>query len=1607
MGSAPRPAEVLSESAHTRVVRVLLPEGRSAIRKQLRGPDAEERASHETEILRRLSGIAHIVQLAPHQPDPRAILLDDVRGVRLASVPTPLEPSRVVDIVLELARAVAAMHQRGVVHCDINPGNIVLADDRRSPYLIDFALATTFAELRSEFTHPKEIVGTLPYLAPEQTGRTGRSMDRRVDLYGLGATMYELVTGRPPFGTGDPVRLIHDHLARPAVPPATVNPDLPPCLSEIVMHLLEKEPDNRYQTADGLIHDLEKVREGAADLRVGEDDVPPRLTEPSRLVGRDHEIDVLRAAFETAVAGESRGVAISGGSGVGKSALIDELRPIVTAVDGWFISGKFDRYRRDQEHDGVAQAFRGLGRLLLAEPEEELAEIRRRLLDALGANAGLAAAVLPEFATLLRVPPDPGDPDTAQVRARRNSVEILRAVASRKRPVVFVVDDVQWAGATPLGFLDQMLSGEEKAEGLLTVVAYRETDIDPDYPLAALVARWRSQSGKPEHLRLTNLDQHNLTAMVAEVLHAPVDTVADLADSVFGLTRGNPYETFELLRGLQREGELWPTGSGWRWNPATLQRRLSQERMTDLPQSRAAGLPIETRRLIEAMACLGGEVNLPVLECATGLSGTTVQERLAPALADGLLAMVSGRQAVRFHHDRLRDAVLNATDPDDLRALRLRLARQLASRPELFAEAADQYLPVVDVLTDPSERRHTATLLSKAAQKHMWIGESLPAERLLGAALSLTDDPPVLIERYTLRHAALYRLGRLEEADEVYQDILDMSPEPHDRIEASRVQISSLTNRNRTEDAIKLGLDLLRQVGWPVPKPDEVEKEIDRELDWCTRWIEETTEADDLSRPDVTDPVVLSAGALISQMIPACFFRDRTTMAWLALAAARIWAERGPTRTLVGAISHVPLVFMARRGDFRAGYRLTRRVLAVGEERDFEPFLAQARLLYAISLCHWFRPLEEAVPESVAARESLVRAGDLQNACYTFLIVVYAPALATTLDGYAAEVDAAIAFAERTGNAYMTGILHPYRWLVASLRGDPTIDGATMAEPLEAEPLAAANASIVRAFAAAIFDDSAALARHSRTAFSLRSAVEGTWAMWQAQLVRALALADRVRAASEHGAELAELDGIVDWIAQRAADMPTNFRHMLTLVRAERAWAVGDFRTAIYAFDSALRDARHRPLHRAFIAERQARFMLAHGLDNAGWLLLGEAREEYRVWGAQAKVDQLDRAYPSLDIPIEPAAGRLTMRTSITAGAIDMRGILDASRALSSATSLAALRAKVVEVLSAMTGATDVNLVVWRGEQRQWLAATDEGEGLAPIDQRHRAPTSVMRYVERTREPLIVSDATRDDRFARDPYFLDLSTCSLLAVPVLSRGALRAILLLENHLIRDAFQEERLEGVMLIAGQLAVSLDNALNYSSLERMVAERTQELARANDRLAHLSITDPLTGLANRRRLEESLRHEWQRARRTRAPLSVAMVDIDHFKRYNDLHGHREGDRCLERIATQLDRTVRDTDLVARYGGEEFAVVMPDTGAAAAREVAERIRLAVGELAEPLTPQQMVTVSAGVATLVDADRQSTDWLIERADTALYQAKRTGRNRVCSADLDQSSAST
>ena len=1085
--------------------------------------------------------------------------------------------------------------------------------------------------------------------------------------------------------------------------------------------------------------------------------------------------------------------------------------------------------------NAVNQAFRAQGRLLLAEPEEELARVRERILGRVGPNAGLLSATVPEFAALLAVPPDAGDPLTAQVRAQRTGAAVLRAVASRKRPVVVFIDDLQWAGRTPLGFVDLVLS-EEPVEGLLLVGAYREGEVDASHPLATLVSRWRQQAGL-QQVHLENLPVSGSVTMVAEMLHVDRATAAGLAEVIQPHTSGNPYETVELLNALRREGVLTATAAGWRWDEAAVRAHLGQAEAAALSSAWVEAMPAQSRQMAEAMACLGGRAELSLLRAATGESAAVVDQALAPALDEGLLVAEPGtHQAVRFRHDRIREAVLGGLDPRRRRTLQLAMARRLAGVPELFPAAAGQYLPVADAVDDASERRQVVGLLRRAAGQAALTGDYALVNALLAAALRLIDpgETAALIEVHTARHAALFSMGRLEEADEEYRTIEGLCPTAMDRAAATAVQVTGLTHQSRLTEAIGLSLESLRELGIAVPAADRLPAELDHQFDYLYRWLDHTDAADDLARPEITDPTLLAATRLIDAVLTAAYLvPDVSLLAWLSLETVRIWIEHGPARTLVGPASIVAFAAVALRGDYAAGYRAMRRILALGEARGYEPETSRVRVPFALIAC-WFEPIENGVQVGQRAREGLLAGGDLANVSYSYYTTVhYMLDCEPLLDAYVAEVEAGLAFARRTGSEQTIQWLESCRWLAGVLRGE-IVAAAGEAVPVDryaGNPVALLHAHLSRAVVAAIFGDPAGLARHTAAAMPLLPANVGNYSIAVARLLRGLALAGQARVTDgdERGGLLSELDEVTRWLAAHAVDAPDNFLHLLRMLEAERAWAAGDFRAAALAFDAARRGAagRQRPWHRALIAERAARFYLAHGLDHAGHDLLAQARHDFLAWGATAKVAQLHWAYPALQPRADAMAGPrgddpgdlLHGGSTVTTGTIDMLGILSASQALSSETSIGRLHARVAEVVSAMTGATSVHLVLWSEDRHDWLLPALGGDaGAAPLsgsDHEHEVPMSVLRYVQRTGEPLVVAEATRDDRFARDPYFTDAGCCSLLALSIFSRGTLRAVLVLENRLIRGAFTAERLDAVRLIAGQLAVSLDNAQLYAEL------------------------------------------------------------------------------------------------------------------------------------------------------------------------------------------------
>ncbi|WOB09836.1 protein kinase domain-containing protein [Piscinibacter gummiphilus] len=1451
---------VLYSNDHARVTRRTI-DGHAVVVKQAIGTQAIKRLAHEIGMLKRLAHVAGVAKIAPVSAEAHTLVLEDKGGVSLAEHlrEHPLAVPQVLAYAVGVVRTLAEVHKAGVIHRDIGPANLLIHPQTHQPTLIDFNIAAGVGDEQEADDAQGGIAGTLSYMSPEQTGRTANRPDQRSDLYSLGITLYELLAGRKPFESSDLLELVHAHLVVVPEAPAVVNAAVPKIVSDLVMRLLEKEPDRRYQSAEGLLQDLERiVDEPSATFALGQSDFGTRLKAPARLLGRDSQIESLRNAVARVGRGGSACVMVSGPAGSGKTALLAELRPLVAAAHGWAVFSASDASRRDAP-GALFDGFQALGRQLLAEPAERLAQHKARILEALGANLGVALTQLPEFQMLLGEHPALDIADTAEAESRGidAALALLRAVARPERPLVLVYDDVQWSPRGSGRILDAVVSAQQPIAGLMVVCAFNEAELDDAHALHGLLQRFGKLRSSPERLQLDGLNKSAATEFVGAVLRLPKDEASRLAAVIGERTLNNPGDTLAVLNSLRHDGLLQQSRGSWRWDAKALRRHVGGASAAELKR-RLHAMPADTLSLLQTLACLGSDTAGHVLAWAADLPPAALASRVVAALDDGVL-IGDGMEPprLRLASDAVRQATLAALSAEAVRTLHLQIARRLAAKrdahPELEARVAEQYLAAEARFTNEVEARDVARLFDHAAER-VRSDKSPMAERYLAAAIAALGpfatptDAGQMFHLKREHHRALFEQGRLDDTDAVYAELSATAPDPVELLEPVRIQSYGLMNRLRNKDGLMLSLDLLARLG--LPKPDDVRPDIGEGVKRLTMWYRSEDKAHDFEKPEISDPRIVAWTKLIPESSNAAYAVDPSIWAWISLQGHKVWAEHGPSPRILSSLGGTSMVLLSIAQDYQGAYKVCRHALAVGEARGYEPATSFVRVVFGMSVAHWAEPIDTAVDTTMRrARRDLFAIGDESFVTNTYLAADLLLDCAPTLDVVANEIEEGMAFAGRSKNKEFSQRYTPRLQLVKSLRGQTSAPGSLNGDGFdEAEheraidPTGAIAAvyHVIRSIGAALFCQGPLLASHSAKAIALLPRMPGYYLSVAARVLRCVSLCDQARAlptGDEARAKLVEeFEGHLKWLTARAADAPENFLHLQRWLEAERAWMADSVWAAGLAFEAATAESKlhSRPWHRAMIHERAALFHLSEGMEQRALPLMLHACETYEAWGAAAKVKELRRAHPFLRAALQKrsADGSAPRSTVVDTEAVDMIAVLRASQALSSETSLSKLTTAVGKVLSAITGATGVRLVIKADDgSGAWVLADTlaRDSGALTVDQagaEAEIPLSVFRYAERLNQVLVVDDVTSDDRFAADPYAQRFAQCSLMMVPILKQGALNAMLMLENEQRRKAFSAERLDSVAMIAGQLSVSLDNALLYASLEKRVAERTAQL-------------------------------------------------------------------------------------------------------------------------------------------------------------------------------------
>ena len=1404
------------------------------------------------------------------------LILEDPGGEPLDRLlGAPIELGRFLGIAAGLSAALRQLHGRGFIHKDIKPAN-VLVDAAGQVRLTGFGIASRLPRELQTPEPPEFIAGTLPYMAPEQTGRMNRSIDSRSDLYSLGATLYEMLTGALPFTAADPMGWVHCHIARRPVPPSERRSEVPSALSAIVMKLLAKTAEERYQTAAGVEHDLRRClaqwqAQGRIDeFPLGERDTPDRLLIPEKLYGRAREVDALLAAFERVVkTGTPELVLVSGYSGTGKSSVVNELHKVLVGPRGLFAAGKFDQYKRDVPYAPLAQAFQSLIRELLSKSEAELAAWRDTLRGALSPNAQLMVDLIPELKLVIGeqrpVPELP--PRDRQARLQLVFRRLLGVFARPEHPLVLFLDDLQWLDMGTLDLLGHLATLPEVRHVLL-VGAYRDNEVTATHPLMATVQAVRAAGGRLQEIALTSLEPDDVECLVADALRCERAYVRPLVELVLEKTAGNPFFSVHFLTTLAEEGLLRfdPDAKRWRWDAGGIGAKGYADNVLELMVAKLRRLPLGTQRALMHCACVGQVTDLRTLVLLERQAEDALEASLSVAVHAGLLVQADG--GYKFIHDRVREAAYALIPPADRGAAQLRIGRLLLEqmpaqevRDNVF-ELMNHLNAGLDLIAEQEERDRVAELNVLAGQKAKAASAYLSASRYLSIGIDLLGRSGwerrygLAFDLWVEAAECEYLSGARERAENLLSELLVHARSKLDTAAAYRLQILFHVTNSGYEAAIDCGLECLRLFDVVIPRhPTREDVEAEYERFWARlagRSIEELVDL-----PLAADPERRAVAAVLTGLFAPTVFTNSNLFYMLVCRAANLTLEHGTSEATTHIYSGLAQILGPIFGRYEDGLRFATLSYELARRHGF----GAAKAHFAMqSATVWCRPMQTAIEHARLGYRVAADSGDLSYACYfSFRLITCLLQQGSALDTVSSHFQEGIALGRQIKFRDAVDIMVCQQAFIANMRGDtPSFSSFDSAGFDEAAFEAGSSGRmptmvcwywILKLQARFISSDFAAARAAARQAASLVSTTQAfiqwvNYVYFAALSIAALHDDEPPGTPADELDELDELHAHLGRLQEWADACPSTFLDKHALIAAEVARLEGRDQDAMRLYEQAIRAARDNGLahNEAIACERAFAFYRARGFDRFAELYLRSARYCYARWGADGKVRQLDRLYPQLLNEVRAPGPTDTIDTT-PVERFDLATVVKVSQAVSSEIVLEKLIDKLMSIALEHAGAQRGLLILPHpdGQRVQAEAAIgDEKVELGVRDAvvtRADMPESILRYVVRTHDSVLLDDACLPNPYSSDPYIARNRSRSILCLPLLKQAKLIGVLYLENPLAARVFTPARVAVLNLLASQAAISLENASLYADLQKENAERRlseEALRRSEERYA-----------------------------------------------------------------------------------------------------------------------------------------------------------------------------
>jgi predicted ATPase/class 3 adenylate cyclase len=1567
---------------------------------------ALERANFQWEydLLRNLGipGIVHVYDLIFYEGCP-VIVLEDKGGQSLADAlkKRPFALGEALEYAVQLAGTLDQLHRAGTLHGGLRPSCIVLSKAGQA-ILTDFSHSTDHAGLRPAPRAVGLLVGRLAYISPEQTGRMNRSVDDRSDLYSLGVTLYQMLTGAVPFSGNDPLALIYAHLATPPTPPSEASPAIPNVLSALIIKLLAKNAEDRYQSAFGLKADLEECLQqwrttgSIRHFELGRRDLPRELRIPERLYGRDRESAVLTAAVDRASQGACELLLVSGPPGIGKTTLVNEVHRPLAQRRGSFISGKIDPLQRTVPYAAMAQALRSKIEQVLTSSASEVAVWRNRVLQALGPNAGVISEIVPELKRIIgeQAPAPPVSPREAQNQLYLAFRQFFQVLAHPEDPLVLFLDDIQWADTALLGLMHSVLSVSNLS--LLVIGAYRENEVSSVHPLVQTVDEIRKEGGRVTEVRLAQLGAAHIAQLTSDTLACSIEAAQPLAKLILEKTDGNPFFVREFFRTLQQGGHLSfdPDSGRWAWNVDRLEALHITSNVVDLVAQRVRQLSETTRRTVEAAAVFGARFELGLVAELTGMTSQAsalalreaIRERVVVPLDDAhhLAERVrSGgdeklRFEYRFAHDRIHQAAYSILTASERESLHLRLARLLSAHSpqngiDPTFEIANQLYLARGLINGTAGQDEIAQINLTAGRKARAASAFATASEYYRRGIEAAGD-----EAWT-RDYALARDLRLEgaEAADLSGDVehatlwtasvIERIATELDRVRAYEVRVTAAIARGEPDTAVAEGLKLLTLLGVRIPakptKRDILQKFVATKIVLGFRRVESLAQL-----PVMTDERDLAKMRLLQIVMTAAYTARPEVFAAVVFESVILSVRRGNSPLAAQAYLAYGIILCGVIGDVATGYKFGELALTLLEHFDARSLRPRALFLFNGFISHWRNHYRESFAPLREAYQLGLESGDFHFAGlaafdYTFQAYWSGESL-TNLER---ELASFVEVFRSLNQEINVQLLNMYRQAILNIIAGGVTPARLSGECYDEDAIAPAleathniNAlcqlhlhKMILAYLFGRHEEAASQSAKVSEYLEGLTATQGVPIYYYYSALNDLALAGNRFGRREKASVQVAIKKLRKW----AAMAPMNYAHRVHLMEAELARVLGRNTAAREHYDKAILLAtQHQFLNDAALASELAgRCHSDWGLTHLAQSYLRDAHHDYLQWGADALVRQIEVRFPQFiarpGLALSGSSGGFPQ----TGGPeLDLTSVLRTSQVISSEIELKPLVRSLMTVAMENSGARRACLLFER-EHRWFIEAevtADHPEVTVQaepadivLNARPRLPLSIINFVIHTRESILLDDATADPRFGRDPYFIQRGPHSVLCAPLVKQGRITGVLYLENEMIRGAFTPGRLGLLNHMAAQAAISVDNARLYSDI--------RELNTAYQRF----VPRQFLGILDRRAITDVVLGD-----RAQREMTVLFSDIRQFTRLSEAMAPDETFAFINRYLGRMVPAIESHHgIVDKYLGDAVMALFPRQ-ADDALEAAIAMLHALAQLNEDLRAEERAPLQIGI---------------------------------------------